>query len=276
MTVSVILSTYNAVEWLEKVLYGFSVQTYTDFEIVVADDGSRDETAKLIEKFRRESHLQLVHVWHQDDGFRKTKILNAAILNAKADYLIFTDGDCIPRADFIQVHLDNRKPNTFLSGGYHKLTMDVSHKIQPDDILSQRAFNKNWLIENGHPKPVNLKIGAPRFLRPILNTLTPTKPTWNGHNASGWKADLMRANGFDERMKYGGEDRELGERLTFAGIKGKQIRYSAICIHLDHARGYVSEEVWKVNDAIRLETEKNRLQRTNFGIDSTTRDEILK
>lgn len=276
MTVSVILSTYNAVEWLEKVLYGFSCQTYTDFEIVIADDGSRDETARLIQKFRQETNLKLVHVWHSDDGFRKTKILNAAILNAKADYLIFTDGDCIPRADFIQVHLDNRKSNTFLSGGYHKLSMELSHKISPDDIISQRAFSKKWLIENGHRKPVNMKIGAPRFLRPILNAVTPTKPTWNGHNASGWKADLLRANGFDERMKYGGEDRELGERLTFAGVVGKQIRYSAICIHLDHARGYVSDEVWKVNDAIRLETEKQKLQRTEFGIDSATRDEILK
>ena len=102
----------------------------------------------------------------------------------------------------------------------------------------------------------------------ILNAITFTKPTWNGHNASGWKSDLLAVNGFNEEMQYGGEDRELGERLFNLGLKSKQIRYSAICVHLDHARGYVSEEVWKKNNDIRAFTKANKVIKTTSGIDS--------
>ena len=75
-------------------------------------------------------------------------------------------------------------------------------------------------------------------------------------------------NGFDEEMKYGGEDRELGERLFHYGLLSKQIRYSAICVHLDHARGYVSEEVWEINNAIRAYTKANKVVETPNGIRS--------
>lgn len=69
-----------------------------------------------------------------------------------------------------------------------------------------------------------------KLLASILNAVTTTKPTWNGHNASGWMEDVMRVNGYDERMEYGGQDREFGERLVNCGITGLQIRYSAICL----------------------------------------------
>jgi hypothetical protein len=95
---------------------------------------------------------------------------------------------------------------------------------------------------------------------------TPTKPTWNGHNASGWKADLISVNGFNEEMQYGGEDRELGERLVNMKLLPKQIRYSAFCLHLDHERGYVSEEIWNKNDAIRADTKANKTIKTSSGI----------
>jgi len=79
----------------------------------------------------------------------------------------------------------------------------------------------------------------------FLNTLTTTNPTWNGHNVSGWKDDVIAVNGYNEDMQYGGLDRELGERLINYGIKGKQIRYSAICVHLDHPRPYRTKSTWK-------------------------------
>ena len=84
----------------------------------------------------------------------------------------------------------------------------------------------------------NFKLTATGFLSWVLNTFTPTNASWNGHNASGWKKDIVSVNGLDERMQYGGQDRELGERLFNYGIKSKQLRYSAICVHLDHPRGY--------------------------------------
>ena len=102
----------------------------------------------------------------------------------------------------------------------------------------------------------------------LLNLITPTKATWNGHNASGWKEDLVFINGFNQEMQYGGQDRELGERLFNKGLKSKQIRYSAIVVHLDHARGYVNEATWKKNFAVRENTRNNKVVKTPIGIDS--------
>ena len=83
---------------------------------------------------------------------------------------------------------------------------------------------------------------------------------------NGWKKDLVKINGFNQEMQYGGQDRELGERLENLGIKGKQIRYSAICVHLDHARGYVNPETWAKNNAIRKNTRDQKLTWTEQGI----------
>lgn len=96
MKLSVIITTYNSPVWLEKVLWGYSVQTHKDFEIVIGDDGSRDDTRETIDRLRKETGLTIKHIWQEDKGFRKCRILNKAILQADAPYLVFTDGDCIP------------------------------------------------------------------------------------------------------------------------------------------------------------------------------------
>jgi len=269
MKASVIMSTYNAEAWLEKVLIGFSVQTEKDFEIIIADDGSGRATKELLDNLRKEISIPIVHVWHEDNGFQKSQILNKAIVASSSDYLIFTDGDCIPREDFVEVHLKNREEGYFLSGGYFKLPMDISELISKEDIQQQRCFDVEWLKSHGLKEGFKKnKFTAKGNLATFLNWITPTKATWNGHNASGWKKDLVAINGFNQEMQYGGQDRELGERLFNYGLKSKQIRYSAVCVHLDHARGYVNEETWKKNYAIRKNTVKNKVVRTPIGIDS--------
>lgn len=269
MEISVIFSTYNSEEWLEKVILGFSVQTFRNFEIIIADDGSREATKDLIDKLRTEIDIPIIHVWQEDNGFQKSQILNKAILASTSDYLIFTDGDCIPRKDFVEVHDKFREKGYFLSGGYFKLPMDISKLISKDDIINQRCFDLNWLKANGLPSSFkNIKFLSSGLGSKILNFVTPTNASWNGHNSSGWKQDLMEVNGFNQEMQYGGQDRELGERLFNKGLKSKQIRYSAICVHLDHKRGYVNEETWKKNHAIRENTRKNKVVKTPIGIDS--------
>jgi glycosyltransferase involved in cell wall biosynthesis len=266
--VSVIVSTYNQPEWLEKVLWGLSIQDHTNFEIVIADDGSTNDTARAIERIRGEIGLRITHVWQEDNGFRKPAILNKAIVASGSPYLIFTDGDCIPRRDFVTVHAQFARPGWMLSGGYFKLPMDISRAITRDDIVSGRATDPRWLVERGlRGGPLALsKITARGTAARILNAITPTKATWNGHNSSGWKQDILAVNGFDERMEYGGEDREMGERLMNAGVKARQIRYSAICVHLDHSRGYRSEEALRRNLEIRRRTVERGLTWTDFGI----------
>ena len=98
--VSVIISTYNKPHFLEKVLTGYSNQTFQDFEILIADDGSNSDTKQSIEKFSENIRQKVIHVWQKDNGFRKCKILNKAILRSSAKYIIFTDGDCIPKSNF--------------------------------------------------------------------------------------------------------------------------------------------------------------------------------
>ncbi|MCH1497303.1 MAG: glycosyltransferase family 2 protein [Rubripirellula sp.] len=266
-SISIILSTYNAPEWLEKSLWGYSVQSVKPKEIIVADDGSDERTEKVIDRVRARTGLKIKHVWHQDNGFQKCVILNRAIAESSSDYLIFSDGDCIPRRDFVQQHQQRARPYRFLSGGYNKLPMELSRQITLDDISSGDAFQLNWLLCNGlKVGRQELRLKTKGLVSEALNRITTTNPTWNGHNASGWKTDLVQVNGFDERMRYGGEDCELGERLAHSGITPIQIRFSAICLHLDHARGYVNDRDKKRNWEIRQFTRRHRLMVTEYGL----------
>ena len=207
-------------------------------------------------------------MWHKDNGFQKSQILNKAILNCKAEYIVMSDGDCIPRNDFLEVHNKNKEKNHFLSGGYFMLPMETSTTITLDDIEKGNCFNTDWLKENGLQKSFkNNKLTTSKLKANFLNSITTTKPSWNGHNASGWKKDIVHINGFDERMQYGGQDRELGERLVNYGIKPKQIRYKAICVHLDHPRGYKNQESINKNLAIRKYTKENKVVKTPYGIE---------
>ena len=126
---SIIISTYNSPKWLEKVLWSFDCQSVSDFEIVIADDGSSQETKSLIDAFRAKTDKHIEHVWHEDNGFQKTIILNKAIEASKSDYLIFTDGDCIARQDFVEMHLKYREAGFFLAAGYFKFPMPISELI---------------------------------------------------------------------------------------------------------------------------------------------------
>lgn len=264
---SVVVSTYNQPAWLRKVLAGYAAQTTLDFELVVADDGSRDETREMLAALAPALPFRLEHVWHPDEGFRKCAILNRAIRAARSDYLVFSDGDCIPRADFVATHLARREPGRFLSGGYFKLPRAVSAAITEDDVASGRAFDPGWLAARGVPRDHKVwKLSARGAIAAALDALTPARASWNGHNASGWRRDLEHVNGFDERMQYGGEDRELGERLEHAGIRGKRVRYKAVVVHLDHDRGYVEPGMVMRNRAIRAETKRRRATWTEHGL----------
>lgn len=268
--ISIIVSTYNSPDWLEKVIWGFSVQKYSNFELIIADDGSSIDTKNRIEELKAHVNFPIIHVWHEDKGFQKTIILNKALMACTTDYVIMTDGDCIPRKDFVEKHIELRKPKRFLSGGYHKLSMDLSVLITKEDIITEKCFNLKWLEKRGMKSSFkNRKLTAKGWVSKFLNFITPTTPSWNGHNSSGWMKDILAVNGFDERMEYGGEDRELGERLENYGVKGKQIRYSTTCLHLDHARGYVNEKALMINKNIRKETKINKSIWTKYGIKKT-------
>ncbi|MCF6132567.1 glycosyltransferase family 2 protein [Flavobacterium wongokense] len=269
MKLSIIISTYNSEEWLHKVLLGYTIQTENDIEIVIADDGSTDKTKEVIASFKDKFTHPIVHVWHEDKGFRKCKILNSAILASNSDYLLFTDGDCIPRKDFVAQHLKEKEAGFFLSGGYFKLPISISKAISDDDILHQRCFKISWLRKQGLKLSFKItKLNRNKYFATFMNWLTPTKRSWNGHNSSGFKSDILAINGFNELLDYGGEDREMGERLFNNGLLSKQIRYRAICVHLDHPRGYVNAEKVAYNMEVRRFNKKNKVTKIETGINT--------
>ncbi|MEX2475458.1 glycosyltransferase family 2 protein [Marinobacter sp.] len=268
MKLSVIMTTYNSPEWLEKVLWGYSVQTHANFELIIGDDGSTEETLEVIDRIREATRMTIKHVWQEDKGFRKCRILNKSILEVASDYVVFTDGDCIPRRDFLEVHEKEAEPKRYLSGGYHKLPMSTSKTISKDDIINGHCFDLKWLKANGlRPSYKNSKLTATPLKARIFNALTPTACNFKGSNGSAWLKDIMAVNGFDERMPWGGLDREFGVRLMNSGVKPKHVRYNAIVIHLDHKRGYKDPELVAANKALRVNSKKQKVTRTDHGIE---------
>ncbi len=272
MNVSVIFSTYESEDWLEKTFWGFLEQSHRNFEVIVADDGSGPGTRALVDRYREafaERGVDLRHEWQKDEGFRKCRILNRAILAARHDYIVFTDGDCICRRDFLATHAARAQRGSYLSGSYFKLPMSTSLAISRDDVVAQRCFDWDWLRENGLPASAKRsKIECGPTMARLMNRITPTACNLKGSNASVWRDDLIVAGGFDERMRWGGLDRELGVRLQNAGIKARHVRYDAICVHLDHARGYKDPEMVKANKALRVNVARQKIRRTEHGIGS--------
>jgi glycosyltransferase involved in cell wall biosynthesis len=272
LRISVILSTYNTPQWLEKVIWGYACQSHRDFELLIADDGSTVETAACIARLRRETGLAIDHIWQEDRGFRKSTILNKAVVASSTDYLVFSDGDCIPRWDFLATHVALSERGRFLSGGVVRLPMALSERISKREISMRQATDPAWLVANGLKPNKRVRwLSLGRCLASLVDAATPTRATWNGSNVSGWRADVLRVNGFDERMGYGGEDRELGERLVNTGIRGKQVRHRAIAVHLDHSRPYIQKEAWARNEVIRRETRRSHTMWTPYGIETPLR-----
>ncbi|MBX2835701.1 MAG: glycosyltransferase family 2 protein [Gammaproteobacteria bacterium] len=270
MHISLIFTTYNSPNWLQKVLWGILEQQHTDFEVIIGDDGSTDETRQLIESFQPEFAERLIplcHVWQKDEGFRKCRILNKAILHARSDYLVFTDGDCILRPDFIATHAKRATEGRYLSGSYYKLPMSTSESITREDITSGRCFDRRWLRQHGLPANANrTKLNQNAVLAAVLNHTTPTRCRFKGANASAWRQDVLDVGGFDERMVWGGLDRELGVRLKNAGIRPLHVRYDAVCVHLDHSRGYKDPDKVAYNKQLRQNVERSNITKTDFGI----------
>ena len=266
MRIGVVLSTYNWPAALERSLHGYAVQRYRDFHVIVADDGSGPETAAVIDQVRRDTALRIEHVWHEDRGFRKSEILNRAIIAAEADYLIFSDGDTIPEPDLVGIHARHAEPRRFLAGGYVKLPRRLSERITVDDVRSGRATSLTWLMLHGFVPPSKPQRWAPDALGIVFDRITTTPARWHGNNASTFREYLIEANGFDMEMGYGGQDAALGDRLENLGIRPKRIRHRCVAVHLWHERPWRDAEVRRRNDEIRRRIREQNEVRATLGI----------
>lgn len=228
--VSLIISTYNWPEALEKCLQSVLWQTYLPTEIVIADDGSNIKTKELIEHFAKECTIRIKHIWHEDIGFRLAAIRNKAIYAASGDYIIQIDGDVIMERHFIADHLNFQQKGSFLCGSRVCIPKDYSNKIlNSSEVHSLNMFQfPISSILNGLRIPILGKF--------ITSSYKKNKPrALRGCNMSFWKKDLMDINGYNEDIKgWGSEDADLAIRLMNNGIRKLFIKFAGIVYHIYH------------------------------------------
>jgi glycosyltransferase involved in cell wall biosynthesis len=242
LSASVVVSTYNRPEHLERCLEGFRVQSRQDFEVLIADDGSGPETRQAIERAARDYPVPLRHIWHEDQGFRKCAALNRAVEAAQADYIIFTDSDCVPHRHYVANHLRHREPGVFLVGRSVKWGPGRTSRIDVEDVRNGRhtKIGIRDVIENRQKKGRYLPQGIylPGSVGHWLGQRLKTNLGARGGNLSVWKADLERINGWNEDFEsWGLEDVELGMRLRLAGVEARSISHRALTFHLWHPEG---------------------------------------
>ncbi|WP_040396965.1 glycosyltransferase [Cesiribacter andamanensis] len=235
---SVIISIYNKFNYLERVLAGFEQQSRTDFEVILADDGSNGETLAAIRQYQQQAPYPLRHVWHEDKGFRKTRIMNKAVVAAEASFLIFVDGDCIPHPRFVEEHLAHAREGVVLCGRRANLSDKLTHWLTPERIrqgaLQHMTGRLLWDSVAGQSRDAEKAI----YIRNSpLKPLFPQKfKGLLGCNFSLYKKDLLDINGFDERYEApaAGEDTDPEYRLGWAGKKFVSVKNYAIQYHLYH------------------------------------------
>ncbi len=233
---SVIIAFYDKINYLKLVLAGFDRQTWKDFEIIIADDGSSDIVVNEIKCITQNSDLSIRHIWHKDKGWRKNSILNKAIKKTSTDYLIFIDGDCIPHKSFVKEHLYNKENGIILSGRRVNLSRDISESLSEELVREGFLERKiiRWLFKGFVKEFSHAEKGLYLpILRPFLKL---KKKGLLGCNFSIYKDDLYKINGFDERYLAPtvGEDTDIEFRADLAGIKIKSVRNLAVQYHLYH------------------------------------------
>lgn len=250
MKAAVIVTTYNRPDALAAVLTGFLGQTTLDFELLVADDGSRDETRLLVNDFAARAPFPLRHVWQPDLGFRAGAARNRAAAATLADYLIFVDGDCIPARDFVAQHCALAEAGYFLSGNRVLCSQTFTRTLLADRLAIQQWPAARW-IWAWVRRDINRVLPMIRLPDSPLRRCKPR--LWKGVktcNLSLWRADFIAANGFDERYAgWGLEDSDLVIRLIHAGLRHKSARCAAPVFHLWHGE----------NDRSHLQENQRRL-----------------
>ncbi|AUP81714.1 glycosyl transferase [Flavivirga eckloniae] len=259
MKSALIITTYNWPEALELVLKSVEKQIVLPTEVMIADDGSTDETKKLIERFQYNFPVPITHVWHKDEGFRRSAILNLAISKTDADYIIQLDGDCIIHKSFVRDHLNSVESGIYLFGSRVNI-----QEPYLNEFFKNKTIKFPYLAKG--VKKRNRNIHLPLLGEMLYKKNNKLSGKLRGCNLSYWKTDFLNVNGYNEDMTgWGREDSEFIIRMINKGILGKRLKYKAIIYHIWHKES--SKEKLDLNHNIQENALKNKLTWCENGID---------
>ena len=233
--ISVIVTTYNREAALDAALRALARQSDLNFEIVVADDGSGSDTARLVESWRSRLPVPLKHVRHEHAGFRGGEIRNRGIAASAGELCIFLDGDCLAPRHFVAAHRRLSEPGWFVFG----------NRILLSRALTEAALAKGLAVESWTFAALlrqRLAGGINRLLPTVHLPLGPLRKygsrRWEGAktcNLAVARRDLERVDGFDcFYTGWGLEDSDLVVRLLHAGVRRKDGRFATGVLHLWH------------------------------------------
>jgi glycosyltransferase involved in cell wall biosynthesis len=268
MQCSLLVTTYNWKEALAAVLASVRRQSRLPDEVIVADDGSREDTREMLEAQARDFPTALRHVWQEDLGFRAASSRNRAIAASRGDYVICIDGDMLLHPRFVEDHLALAQPGSFLQGGRLQATSRETARL----LAGSRPVFAPWGDYDyaaAHGDERRHALRWPWLARRKARSVNPGV-TVMSCNMSAWREDLVRANGFDERMEgYGSEDLELDLRLRNAGLQRRRLKFAGLAVHLLHgSRAPVDpEDMSMPNNRILAETARLGLVRCEQGLD---------
>ncbi|QYF91759.1 glycosyltransferase family 2 protein [Massilia sp. PAMC28688] len=233
--ISVIVSTYNRPDALAAVVEGLFTQTDRNFEILVVDDGSKDDTKACVAALKARSPVPLEHIWQPDDGFRLAMARNQGIKAARGDYTVFLDGDCVPQTDFVAQHRRLAQPGSMVTGSRILLGKEFTHAVLAEkrDLQSLGALEKMSLrLNGGINKWLQLIVRFPDLGREQKKF---SFRRIKGCNLGIWRRDLLAVNGFDESFTgWGHEDADIVLRLHNAGVTRKDGAFATEVFHLWH------------------------------------------
>jgi glycosyltransferase involved in cell wall biosynthesis len=257
-SLAVIITTYNRPDALSAVLKGYLAQKDRNFEMIVADDGSTSETAQVVADIQACADFKITHVWQEDQGFRAGTIRNRALAGASADYIVFSDGDCIPLPHFIAQHRRLAEAGWFLAGNRILMSEPFTRQVLGQGLSVHAWTARRWMMAAMTGR-INRFIPLCYF--PFAGPLRkiPAK-RWEGVmtcNLSAWRSDLLQINGFDESYSgWGLEDSDLVIRLIRSGVSHKSARFAAPVLHLwhrDHDRSGLVENRQRLQDVLNSE-----------------------
>lgn len=256
-TCSLVTPTYNWPEALELLLLSVLNQSVLPNEVIIADDGSTNETKALIDKFKVDFPIPLVHIWHEDIKNRKPAIMNKAIASSRFDYIIEIDGDIIMHKDFIKDHLTFCKKGMYLFGSRVNIT---ESKLQ--DLFLNKIIHFNLFSEGIKKRARTIRLP---FLMNWSKVVSKRSKKLRGCNMSFWKEDFISVNGFNENLiGWGIDDSELIQRLHNIGIQGKRLKYSGIAYHIFHKEQ--SKSHIEINNEIERQTTEEKIKYIEKGI----------